>query len=54
MGQKPTAKITFASANQNQDYHIFEDPAFFMMEKAQKKQISDIFKLKGMCMLSIL
>lgn len=54
MGRKPTAKITFVSANQNRDYHIFEGPAFFMMEKDQKKQIANIFKLKGMYILSIL
>lgn len=47
MGRKPIAKTTFASANQNRDYRIFEDFAFFMMEQARKKRATDIFKLKG-------
>ena len=29
LGRKPIAKTTFASANQNRDYHIFEDFAFW-------------------------
>ena len=37
---------TFASVNQNRDYRIFEDFAFFMMEQARKKQATDISKLK--------
>ena len=47
IGRNPIAKTTFASANQNRDYRIFEDFAFFMMEQARKKQATDIFKLKG-------
>lgn len=47
MGSKPIAKTTFAAANQNRDYRIFEDFAFFMMEQARKKRTVDIFKLKG-------
>ena len=47
LGRKPIAKTTFASANQNRDYHIFEDFAFYMMEQARKKRVTDIFKLKG-------
>ena len=34
LGHKPIAKTTFASANQNRDYRIFEDFAFYMMEQA--------------------
>lgn len=45
--RKPIAKTTFASANQNRDYRIFEDFAFYMMEQARKKWVTDIFKLKG-------
>ena len=45
IGRNPIAKTTFASANQNRDYRIFEDFAFFMMEQARKKQATD--KLKG-------
>ncbi len=47
LGRKPIAKTTFASANQNRDYRIFEDFAFYMMEQARKKRATDIFKLKG-------
>lgn len=47
MGSKPIAKTTFATANQNRDYRIFEDFAFFLMEQARKKRATDIFKLKG-------
>jgi len=47
LGRKPIAKTTFASANQNRDYRIFEDFAFYMMEQARKKRVTDIFKLKG-------
>ena len=47
MGRNPIAKTTFASANQNWDYRIFEDFVFFMMEQAREKQATDIFKLKG-------
>jgi len=47
LGSKPIAKTTFASANQNRDYRIFEDFAFYMMEQVRKKRVTDIFKLKG-------
>ena len=47
LGRKPIAKTTFASANQNRDYRIFEDFAFYMMEQARKKRVTDIFKLQG-------
>ena len=47
LGRKPIAKTTFASDNQNRNYHIFEDFAFYMMEQARKKHVTDIFKLKG-------
>lgn len=47
IGRNPIAKTTFASANQNRDYRIFDNFAFFMMEQARKKQATDIFKLKG-------
>lgn len=47
LGRKSIAKATFASANQNRDYRIFEDFAFHMMEQARKKRVTDIFKLKG-------
>ena len=47
MGRNPIAKTTFATANQNRDYRIVEDFAFFMMEQARKKRATGIFKLKG-------
>ena len=47
LGRNPIAKTTFATANQNRDYRIFEDYAFYMMDLARKKRIVDIFKLKG-------
>ena len=47
MGRKPIAKTTFATANQNRDYRIFEEFAFFMMELARQKRVTDIFKLDG-------
>ena len=50
MGSNPIAKTTFATANQNRDYRIFEDFAFLMMEQARKKRATDIFMLKGMFM----
>ena len=45
--RKFIAKTTFASANQNRDYRIFEDFAFYMMEQARKKRVTAIFKLQG-------
>jgi len=47
LGRKPIAKTTLATANQNRDYLIFEEFAFYMMEQARKKRAADIFKLGG-------
>ena len=47
LGRKPIAKTTLATANQNRDYRIFEDFAFYMMEQARRKRAIDIFKLGG-------
>ncbi|KWW26536.1 MAG: Transposase, IS4 family [bacterium P3] len=47
LGRKPIARTTFAKANQDRDYRIFEDFAFYMMDLARKKRVVDIFKLKG-------
>ena len=47
LGRKPIAKTILASAYHNRDYRIFEDFAFYMMEQARKKRVTDIFKLKG-------
>ena len=47
LGRNPIAKTTLAAANQNRDYRIFEDFAFYMMDQARKKRIDHIFKLNG-------
>ena len=47
LGREPIAKTTFATANQNCDYRIFEEFAFYMMDQARSKRVVDIFKLKG-------
>ena len=47
LGRKPIAKTTLATANQNRDYRIFEEFAFYMMAQAQEKRAEDIFKLGG-------
>src|SRR5574344_2522851 len=47
LGRKPIAKTTLATANQNRDYRIFEEFAFYMMGQAREKRATDIFKLGG-------
>ena len=47
LGRKPIAKTTLATANQNRDYRIFEEFAFYMMAQAREKRATDIFKLGG-------
>ena len=47
LGRKPIAKTTLATANQNRDYRIFEEFAFYMMEQARRNRPADIFKLGG-------
>lgn len=47
LGRKPIAKTTLATANQNRDYRIFEEFAFYMMEQARRNRAADIFKLGG-------
>ena len=47
LGRKPIAKTTLATANQNHDYRIFEEFAFYMMGQAREKRAADIFKLGG-------
>ena len=46
-GRNPIAKTTFATANQNRDYRIFEEFAFYMMDLARSRRAMEIFKLKG-------
>jgi hypothetical protein len=47
IGREPIAKTTFATANQNRDYRIFEEFAFYMMDLARSKRATKIFQLKG-------
>ena len=47
LGRKPIAKTTLATVNQNRDYRIFEEFAFYMMTQAREKRATDIFKLGG-------
>ncbi|MBR0304676.1 MAG: IS4 family transposase [Bacteroidales bacterium] len=47
MGSKPVTKTTLARVNQDRDYRIFEDFAFYMMAQARGKRVVDIFKLNG-------
>mgnify|MGYP002624686379 CR=1 FL=1 len=47
LGRKPIAKTTLATANQNRDFRIFEEFAFYMMAQAREKRATDIFKLGG-------
>lgn len=47
LGWNPIAKTTLATANQNRDYRIFEEFAFYMMEQARQKRAEEIFKLGG-------
>jgi hypothetical protein len=47
LGRKPIAKTTLATANQNRDYRIFEEFAFYMMTQAREKRATDIFKIGG-------
>ena len=47
LGRKPIAKTTLATANQNRDYRIFEEFAFYMMTQAREKLATDIFKPGG-------
>lgn len=47
LGRKPIAKTTLATANQNRNYRIFEEFAFYMMEQARRNRAAAIFKLGG-------
>lgn len=44
---KNVSKTTLAKSNQERDYHIFEEYAYFMVDEAQRKRATDIFKLGG-------
>lgn len=47
LGREPIAKTTLATANQNRDYRIFEDFAFYMMKEACEKRTTNIFDISG-------
>ena len=47
IGSKPIAKTTLASANQNRDYRIFEDFAFYMMKEACEKRATNLLDIPG-------
>ncbi|WP_314306821.1 IS4 family transposase [Capnocytophaga gingivalis] len=44
---KHVTKSNLAKANQNRNYHIFEDFAYFLVNEAKRKRAVDIFKLGG-------
>lgn len=44
---KNVSKTTLAKSNQERDYHIFEEYAYFLVDEAQRKRATDIFKLGG-------
>lgn len=45
VGRNPIAKATLSYANQNRDYRIFEDFAFFMMKEACEKRATNILDI---------
>lgn len=44
---KRITRSNLAKANENRDYRIFEDFAFYMMAEARRKRIDHIFQLDG-------
>lgn len=52
-GCKPVARATYAKANLDRDYRIFEDYAFYMMDLARNKRVVDILSCKEKSMSSI-
>lgn len=44
---KNISKSSLARANQDRDYHIFEEYAYYLVSEARQKRVSDIFKLEG-------
>lgn len=41
------SKSSLARANQDRDYRIFEEYAYYLVNEARQKRVSDIFKLDG-------
>lgn len=44
---KNVSKSSLARANQDRDYHIFEEYAYYLVNEARRKRVTDIFKLEG-------
>ncbi len=44
---KNVSKSSLARANQDRDYRIFEEFAYFLVNEAREKRATDIFKLNG-------
>jgi hypothetical protein len=44
---KNISKSSLARANQDRDYHIFEEYAYYLVNEARQKRVADIFKLEG-------
>lgn len=44
---KTVTRSNLSKANENRDYHIFEDFAYYMVEQARIKRKTDIFNLGG-------
>lgn len=44
---KNVSKANLAYANNQRDYRLFEDYAYYLMEQARKKRATDIFQLDG-------
>jgi transposase len=44
---KNVSKSSLARANQDRDYRIFEEYAYYLVNEAKQKRVSDIFKLGG-------
>ena len=44
---KNVSRSSLARANQDRDYHIFEEFAYYLVNMARHKRVTDIFKLDG-------
>lgn len=44
---KNVSRSSLARANQDRDYHIFEEYAYYLVTEARQKRVTDIFKLGG-------
>ncbi len=44
---KNVSKSSLARANQDRNYHIFEEYAYYLVNEARQKRATDIFKLGG-------